>query len=238
MATMSTSTQFMNPKLDLSLVEIVQESDGWISNINEATTVVTLHKETMNRVPARARSLPRVARKISVAGAVLASCATATVTAPHVTGVPVDQHLRAALLRGVHDQRFVRRTGDVKSRTSTPTSFGEYRVPSGRWARLSVPTADSSTYIAASSCWMDGCLFVGSQSSGDLLWRYDESTRAVTDVTAPSVRVGHPSGQLLLLDDVRDHRRHPERVRGSSRPMTAAPRGPPPSRSASRRAIP
>lgn len=138
----------------------------------------------MNRVPARARSLPRVAAMISVAGAVLASCATATVTAPHVTGLPAISVSVPLSSLGCTTNNSCVALG-TSNLGVNPTSFGEYRLPSGRWARLSVPTADSSTYIAASSCWVDGCLFVGSQSSGDLLWRYDESTRAVTDVTAP-----------------------------------------------------
>ena len=143
----------------------------------------------MIRVPARARSLARVAATMSVAGAILASCATATVAAPHVTGLPAISISVPLSTVGctTNNSCVALGTSDLGV---TPASFGEYRLSSGRWARLSVPTADSSTYIEASSCWVDGCLFVGSQSSGDLLWRYDESTHAVTSVSAPPSAMG------------------------------------------------
>jgi hypothetical protein len=68
----------------------------------------------------------------------------------------------------------------------SPTSVGEYRSANGHWTALAVPSADTSTYVQSSSCWNDGCLFVGSQSSADLVWRYDARSHAITVATAPT----------------------------------------------------
>lgn len=138
----------------------------------------------MNRVPAHVRSLVRVAVLFSVAGVALASCATRVVASPHVTGLPAISISVPLSSVGCTTNNSCVALGTSDLNVS-PTSVGEYRLSNGRWAVLTVPTADSSTFIAASSCWNDGCLFVGSQASGDLLWRYDESAHAVTRVTAP-----------------------------------------------------
>ena len=87
-ATMSTSTQFMDSKLDRSFfgsgprrwpVQYHQLSDNGRHDL----------KETMIRVPALARSLVRVTALCSAAGIVLASCGTTPViVTPVVTGLP------------------------------------------------------------------------------------------------------------------------------------------------------
>jgi len=123
---------------------------------------------------------------VAVAGAVLASCATATVTVtpPRVTGLPA-----ISISVPLSSVACTTNNSCVALGTSvldvSTTSVGEYRSIKGRWAALSVPSADPSTFLASSSCWNDGCLFVGSQTSGDLVWRYDEGTHAVTTASAP-----------------------------------------------------
>ena len=128
---------------------------------------------------------------VSVAGAVLASCATAAVTVkpPRVNGLPA-----ISISVPLSSVACTTNNSCVALGTSvldvSTTSVGEYRSNTGRWSALSVPVADASTFIASSSCWTDGCLFVGSQTSGDLVWRYDESTHAVTAATAPTSALG------------------------------------------------
>src|SRR5665213_3946482 len=89
-ATMSTSTQFMDSKLDPSLVENDEEQwpDQYHSQSDNGRHDL---KEAMIRVPAHVRSPVRIAAMCLVAGLVLASCATATVAvkvAPLVSGLP------------------------------------------------------------------------------------------------------------------------------------------------------
>jgi hypothetical protein len=125
----------------------------------------------------------------SVAGAVLASCATATVASPHVTGLPAISISVPLSTVGCTTNNSCAALGTSNLDVSA-TSVGEYRLANGRWAALSVPNADPSTFLASSSCWNDGCLFVGTQLSGDLVWRYDASTHAVTTATAPKAASG------------------------------------------------
>ena len=125
----------------------------------------------------------------SVAGAVLASCATPTVTSPHVTGLPAISISVPLSSVGCTTNNSCVALG-TSSLDVSLTSVGEYRLTSGRWAALAVPNADPSTVITSSSCWSEGCLFVGSQSSGDLVWRYDASSHSVTAEKAPAGATG------------------------------------------------
>jgi len=140
----------------------------------------------MIRVPARVRTLVRVVAMSSLAGVVLASCAPATVTVtPRVNGLPsVSISVPLSVVGCTRDNSCV--TLGTSNLNVTPTSIAEYRSANGRWAALSAPSADASTYVATSSCWSDGCLFVGSQSSGDLVWRYDATSPAITVTTGPT----------------------------------------------------
>jgi photosystem II stability/assembly factor-like uncharacterized protein len=70
------------------------------------------------------------------------------------------------------------------------SSVGEYRSANGGWAALDVPSADTSTNIQSSSCWSDGCLFVGSQSSGELVWRYNANSHSINSEIAPTGALG------------------------------------------------
>ena len=143
-------------------------------------------KEAMIRVPAHVRSPVRIAAMCSVAGLVLASCATATVTvAPHVSGLPA-----VSISVPLSSVACTTNNSCVAIGTSnldvSPTSVGEYRSANGRWTALAVPSANTSTYIASSSCWSDGCLFVGSKSNADLVWRYNASSNSIIVATAPT----------------------------------------------------
>jgi photosystem II stability/assembly factor-like uncharacterized protein len=72
--------------------------------------------------------------------------------------------------------------GDGSS--AAPSTLGEVRHANGTWQTLSLPTVQSGV-ISTTSCWTNGCLIGGSQSSGDLLWLYDATTGAVTLAHAP-----------------------------------------------------
>src|SRR5271154_1290659 len=127
----------------------------------------------MIRVSAHVRSLARIVVMGMAAGIVLASCTTTTtVTKPHATGLPA-----ISISVPLSNVACTTENSCVAIGTSnfdvSPTSVGEYRTASGRWTTIAVPSADTSTYIQSSSCWSDGCLFVGSQSNADLVWLYD-----------------------------------------------------------------
>jgi len=140
----------------------------------------------MIRVPAHVGSLVRIAALGSVAGLVLASCVTTTVTVTtRVTGLP-------AISISVPLSNIACTTSNTCVALGTsylnvsPTSVGEYRTAKGHWTTLEVPVADSSTFIQSSSCWNDGCLFVGSQSSGDLVWNYGAGDATIESEPGPT----------------------------------------------------
>jgi hypothetical protein len=121
----------------------------------------------------------------SVAGVVLASCATPAVVPLRVTGLPAFSiSVPLSNVACTTDNTCV--TIGTSNLDVSPTSVGEYRTGNGRWTDLTVPSTDTSSYIQTSSCWSDGCLFVGSQSSGDLVWRYDATSSSITVETAPT----------------------------------------------------
>ena len=140
----------------------------------------------MIRVPALARSLVRVTALCSAAGIVLASCGTTPViVTPVVTGLPaISISVPLSNVACTTDNTCV--AIGTSNLEVSPTSVGEYRTETGRWTSITVPTTDTSTYVQASSCWSDGCLFVGSQSSGDLVWRYDATSQTISALTAPT----------------------------------------------------
>ena len=146
----------------------------------------------MIRVPAHARSLVRITALCSVAGLVLASCATSTVTStvtPHVAGLPaISISVPLSNVACTTDNSCV--AIGTSNLDVSPTSVGEYRSTNGRWTTITVPSADTSTYIQSSSCWNDGCLFVGSQSGSDLVWLYDATSHTITPETAPTGATG------------------------------------------------
>jgi BNR/Asp-box repeat protein len=144
----------------------------------------------MNRVPASARSLVRIVTMGSLAGVLLASCATATpAIKPHVTGLPavsISVPLSTVACT-THNSCVAIGTSNLDV---SPTSVGEYRTSAGRWTTLTVPSADTSTYIQTSSCWTRGCLFVGAQSGGDLVWSYDATTHSIAVQHGPTGAIG------------------------------------------------
>jgi len=144
----------------------------------------------MNRVPAHVRSLVRIAATCAVAGVVLASCASTTpAVIPHVTGLPAISFSVPLSAVGctTSNSCVALGTSDLNASLS---SIGEYRSAGGRWAALDVPRADTSTHIQSSSCWSDGCLFVGSQSNGELVWRYSARSHSISSEIAPTGALG------------------------------------------------
>ena len=128
----------------------------------------------MIQVPAHVRSLVRIVAVCLVAGLVLAACATTpTATAsPKVTGLPaISISVPLSNVACTKDNSCV--AIGTSNLDVSPTSVGEYRSSNGRWSSLIVPSADSSTFVQSSSCWNNSCLFVGSRSNRDLVWRYD-----------------------------------------------------------------
>jgi len=125
-----------------------------------------------------------------VAALVLASCGvstTASSSAP-VEGVPTFG-ISVALQKVACTLNDSCVAIGASSASLGPTSVGEYRQASGRWALLTVP-AVSSAQIMSSSCSSSDCLIGGAQSTGDLVWDYNASTHTVTNVVAPPGGVG------------------------------------------------
>jgi hypothetical protein len=65
-------------------------------------------------------------------------------------------------------------------------AVGEARGVSGGWKVIHTPTLTSTVTIQGASCWTDTCLFVGQDSDGDVIWRYDTPTDALSAATAPT----------------------------------------------------
>ncbi len=70
-----------------------------------------------------------------------------------------------------------------------PSATAEVHSASGTWRAMRVPGLVGSA-ITGGSCWDQGCLFVGSQPSGDLVWRYHPASVAMTRAHAPADAVG------------------------------------------------
>jgi hypothetical protein len=141
----------------------------------------------MIRVPARVRSLVRIVAVCSVASVVLASCAPATTpkVIPRVNGLPaISISVPLSIVACTTSNSCV--TLGTSDLDVNPTSVGEYRPANGHWTAVTVPSADTSTYVQAASCWTNGCLFVGSQSNGDLVWRYDATSHSFTTEVGPT----------------------------------------------------
>jgi len=141
----------------------------------------------MIRVPAHVRSLVRTLAVCSVASVVLASCAPATTAKviTRVTGLPaISISVPLSIVACTTNNSCV--TLGTSDLDVNPTSVGEYRSANGHWTVLTVPSADTSTYVQAASCWSNGCLFVGSQSNGDLVWRYDATSHSFTTEVGPT----------------------------------------------------
>ncbi len=125
-----------------------------------------------------------------VAGVVLASCGSSTAAVkPHVTGLPaISISVPLSSVACTTDNSCV--ALGTSNLDVSPTSVGESRSLSGRWSAITVPTADTSTFIESSSCWNNGCLFVGSQSSADLVWRYYAPTQSFSIEHGPPGATG------------------------------------------------
>ena len=136
----------------------------------------------MQRVPPTGIALVRVVVIVALASLMLAACAT-TVSIPHATGLP-SVGISVPLTKVACTASGSCIAVGTSNTSVGPSSVGQYRKPSGRWAPIAVPSAPSSNLVA-SSCWRTACVFVGSQPNGDLMWRYDQTTHTVTAIAAP-----------------------------------------------------
>jgi len=123
---------------------------------------------------------------LALAGVVLASCAsTSSVSgAAPLTGVPsigISVPLQQVACTSNNSCVAVGAT----SASLGPSTVGEYRLGSGRWIPLAVPSAVAAQMTTA-SCWSTGCLLAGAQATGDLLWSYQSATHSVNVLTAPT----------------------------------------------------
>ena len=139
----------------------------------------------MSRESANVRSWARVAVASTIAALILASCGTPAVApTPLVSGVPSTSISVPLTSVGCTTNTCVAigtSTTDVAS-----ISVGEVRGASGGWKVIDTPMLTSTVNIQGSSCWTDTCLFVGQDSSGDVIWRYEASTDSVSQVNTPS----------------------------------------------------
>jgi hypothetical protein len=70
------------------------------------------------------------------------------------------------------------------SGTGTGATLGEVAHQS-IWQTLSLPDSKTATF-QGSSCWKNGCFIFGSTIDGDLLWRFNAKSNAVTSLTPPT----------------------------------------------------
>jgi hypothetical protein len=139
----------------------------------------------MSRGSTNVRSWVRVSVAGAVAALVLASCGTAAVTPlPLVSGVPALSISIPLTSVGCTT------TTCVAVGTSTtdvaPMAVGEARGVSGGWKSIDTPTLASTVTIQGASCWTDTCLFVGQDANGDVIWRFDASTAALSVAATPT----------------------------------------------------
>jgi len=128
------------------------------------------------------RILARRVALVAIAGLALSACGTTT-SMPHAVGVPsigISVPLQSVACTGSNSCVAL----GTSSASLGPTSVAQYRLPGGRWAPLGLPRTTSPS-VDATSCWRSACLIAGSSSGGDLVWRYDATTRSVVDTAAP-----------------------------------------------------
>jgi hypothetical protein len=139
----------------------------------------------MSRVSANVRSWARVGVVVGVAALVLASCGTAALAPlPLVSGVPSTSISVPLTSVGCTTTTCV--AVGTSTTDAAPTAVAEVRGASGGWRDVAAPTLTSTVTIQGSSCWTYTCLFVGQDSSGDVIWSYDASTDSVSPVDTPS----------------------------------------------------
>jgi hypothetical protein len=139
----------------------------------------------MSRVATNVRSWARVCVAGTIAALVLASCgAPAVAPPPLVSGVPSASISVPLTSVGCTTTTCV--AVGTSSTDVAPMSVGEVRGASGGWKVLDAPTLTSTVNIQGASCWTDTCMFVGQDSSGDVIWRYDASSNSVSPVNTPT----------------------------------------------------
>ena len=133
-----------------------------------------------------AASVTRGWRTLVVAGAcavVLASCGTARVATPHVIGTPSSSiDVPLANVACTTSGSCIAAGGDDSS--AAPSSVVEVRHANGTWSALTTPDTLSQS-ITSASCWSDGCLVGGTQSSLDSIWSYLQRGESLIVATAP-----------------------------------------------------
>ena len=130
----------------------------------------------------------RLVAMFAVGALVLASCGTAKVAIPRLSGAP-------ALSISVPLSNVGCTLNDVcvavgtSSASVGPTSVGEVATPSGRWLNLTLP-ASTSPLITSLACMGTQCLLGGSQPGHDLLWRFSAGGDTLAVVTPPPGGIG------------------------------------------------
>ena len=129
-------------------------------------------------------TIARPALLLVLAGLVLSACTSAPNTVVPLAGVPSASIEVPLASVGCT-------TGDTcvalgtSNAASGPATIGEDRKAHGTWHILNTPNTPSSR-LDALVCAATSCLAGGAQPSGDLLWRYDATTRAVASLNAPT----------------------------------------------------
>lgn len=129
---------------------------------------------------------PRALLVIVVASLALAACGTTT-PSTSLAGVP-SASIEVPLTNVGCTSTDTCLALGTSNAASGPTALGEDRGTHGSWHTLSLPSAPSSR-LDTLACARTSCLAGGAQPSGDLLWRYQVGTRAVSALTPP------PGGQ-------------------------------------------
>ena len=146
------------------------------------------HEEMMRTIPTKAILVLRAATVITVAALALSACTTSQSITTSVRGTP-------SISVSVPLQTVACTTSNSCLAVGTsatgvgPSAVGEYQATNGKWSVVAVPPA-SSSQIAVASCWRTGCLLGGSQPSGDLLWRYNETSHTLVVVSPPAQGLG------------------------------------------------
>jgi hypothetical protein len=137
----------------------------------------------MSRATASATRRWRTLVVVGACAVALASCGTPHVVTPHIIGTPsssIDVPLGSVAC--TTSGSCIAVGGDASN--VAPSSVAEVRHANGTWAVLTVPDTLSQS-ITSASCWSDGCLVGGAQSSLDSIWNYLQRGESLDVATAP-----------------------------------------------------
>jgi len=142
----------------------------------------------MSQSPGTLRSVVQRSALVCASALALSACGTPAASPHPVNGTPsinISVPLSSVACTGSDSCVAV---GTSQSAVG-PTTAGEVRLKSGRWVGVGVPS-DASAYVTSASCGQSQCLFGGTQSTGDLVWRYDAEHRTVAALAAPTTGTG------------------------------------------------